>query len=145
MGGIMMFGESISRTQRITHLLALQRIIGLTYLPLLIFKKGMAETFSWKPGWFWSLFLTGSDLMEAWLFHVFYPDTTEMDCWYTDNWDWNRRQRTTCKQVPVPLSYLLYKFYPLPVYSRLTGVLKLLKTLIKNKGEREPAETISRG
>ena len=35
-----------------------------------------------------------------------FPDTTELDCWYPDNRNWNCPKRTTSKQVQIPLSYL---------------------------------------
>jgi hypothetical protein len=54
-------------------------------LVLLIFiERGTAENFSWHLNWFGLLLLIRA---EAWQFLLWYPDTTELDCWYPDNGD----------------------------------------------------------
>jgi hypothetical protein len=76
-------------------------------------ERGTKENFSWSPSWFWSLLLT-PDLAEAWLSfldHVtaaefLVPDTTELGSWYPEEWRLESPQRTTSKQVHIPLSYL---------------------------------------
>ena len=46
-------------------------------------------------------------IMPLLLICVWYPDTTELDCWYPDKWRLELPQETTSKRVHTPLSYLL--------------------------------------
>jgi hypothetical protein len=97
--------------------------------------RDIVENISWHPNCFFSLLLTAADSVEVcfyWIvpplpIHVWYSDTTELDCLYPDR-DWNHPKRTTSKQVHIPLSYLP-SFLPY-IWSRLEGVSKYLKTLI---------------
>ena len=76
--------------------------------------------------------------MPPLLTHVWYPDIIEMYCWYSDKWQMESLQRTTSKQVHIPLSYLP-SFTLRCLDGGLEGRLKHLRTLIKVGFEKSKA------
>ena len=98
MGGHVMFEESINRTQLTVKVHFATLCWSCIFSALRFIERDTAENSSWCSGW-WSclLLLFRADLQESWKFlvdvpllliHAWYPDTTELDCWYP-NKDWN--------------------------------------------------------
>ena len=142
-----MFGESINRTQWMVKLACVASFTMLYWSCVFILadlhfiERGMAENFSRHPGWSWSLQLT-CNLAESWLFlldHttaadlccVWYPDTTELDCWHLDKWRLESPQGPTSKQVHIPLSYWPSSLLPLDVSKKGGGSQSVCEPLLK--------------